>query len=447
MAPGRGVPSRLASPRMRRFPLILCILLLSGCATYGDWVGQMEGRIAAQDPAGALQVLEKNVGKRGRDTALYQLNRGMLLRMQGDIPGSEDAFEQAKAAIEAVLAVSVSEQAGALAINDAQRSYTGEPYERAFLHVYSALGYLEQGKRDAARVEMLQLDVLLGNLDRGKPFPGAALPRYLSGMVYEAGGEWSDAMIAYRKAYEAYRSYSAGVGVAAPRTLGRDLVRVATRLGLDEEAVRYREEFGLKDDESGSSGQAELIVLLHSGLAPVKQEGGVTVPTATGRLVSVSMPYYGPKRSPEIAAAVVTVNGAAARSELAEDIDAAARAALEAQRGALLARTAGRAAVKYEASRQAGRDNELVGLAINIAGLVTERADTRSWSTLPARIHVLRLPVPAGEHTARIELIDRRGATVETLDYPFALAAGERSFVSLHRVTSADLSSVTRRAR
>lgn len=429
---------------MRRFPLIFCVLLLSGCATYGDWVGQMEGRIAAQDPAGALQVLEKNVGKRGRDTALYQLNRGMLLRMQGDIPGSEDAFEQAKAAIEAVLAVSVSEQAGALAINDAQRSYTGEPYERAFLHVYSALGYLEQGKRDAARVEMLQLDVLLGNLDRGKPFPGAALPRYLSGMVFEAGGEWSDAMIAYRKAYEAYRSYA--TGAAAPRALGRDLVRVATRLGLDEEAARYREEFGLKD-ESGSSGQAELIVLLHSGLAPVKQEGGVTVPTATGRLVSVSMPYYGPKHSPEITTATVTVNGAAARSELAEDIDAAARAALETQRGAILARTAGRAAVKYEASRQAGRDNELVGLAINIAGLVTERADTRSWSTLPARIHVLRLPVPAGEHIARIELIDRRGATVETLDYPFALAAGERSFVSLHRATPADLSSVTRRAR
>lgn len=425
---------------MYRFLPILCVLLLSGCATYGDWVGQMEGRIAAQDTQGALQVLEKHAGKRDRDAVLYQLNRGMLLRMQGDIAGSEDAFEQAKVAIEAVLAVSVSEQAGALAVNDAQRSYSGEPYERAFLHVYAALDYLEQGKRDAARVEVLQLDVLLGSLERGKPFPGAALPRYLSGMVFEAGGEWSDAMIAYRKAYDTYRSYPGGSASAMPRALGRDLVRMATRLGLDEEAARYREEFGLQDAGRASAGQAELIVLLHSGLAPVKQESGITVPTATGRLVSVSMPLYGPRRVPEIAAAVVTVGGVSARSEPAEDIDAAARAALEVQRGAILARTAGRAVVKYEASRQAGRDNELVGLALNIAGLVTERADTRSWSTLPSRIDVLRLPLPAGEHAVRIELIDRRGATVETLTHPLTLAAGEYRFLSLHRVMPADLS-------
>ncbi|MDR2877549.1 MAG: hypothetical protein LBV36_05870 [Chromatiales bacterium] len=426
---------------MYRFLFILGVLLLSGCATYGDWATQMEGRIVAQDIPGALQVLEKRAGNRERDAVLFQLNRGMLLRLKEDLPASEEAFEQAKAQIEAVLAVSVSEQAGALAINDAQRSYTGEPYERAFLHFYAALNYLEQRRRDDARVEMLQLDVLLGSLNGGKPFAGAALPRYLSGMVFEAGGEWSDAMIAYRKAYEIYHSYPAGA-VTVPRALGLDLVRLATRLALNDEAARYRKEFGLGEVQLRPRvpGEAELIVLLHSGLAPVMRESSVTVPTSAGRLVSISMPFYDQKRRPQIAAAAVTVDGAAARTELAEDIDAAARAALEARRGAIIARTAGRAVVKHEASRQVARENELVGLAVNIAGLITERADTRSWSTLPGNIDMLRLPIPAGEHTARIELLDRQGAVVETFSYPLTLGAGELHFVSLHRVLPADIS-------
>lgn len=443
--------NRLLQLPRRSLP-VLAVLLLSGCATYGDWVGQMEQRIALQDPQAALQVLDQRSGARGKDAALYLLNRGMLLRMHGDLAGSAAAFEQAKAEIDALLAVSVSEQAGALAINDAQRSYVGEPFERAYLHVYAALDYLELGRRDEARVEMLQLDVLLGGLERGGQFVGTALPRYLSGMVFEAGGEWSDAMIAYRKAYEAYQAYPAELQMAAPRSLGRDLARAAARLGLGEELERYRAEFRLADEEleHPPPGQAELVFLLHSGLAPIKYETGVVAPTLSGRLVSVSMPYYLSRR-PEVVAAEVSVDGAAGRTALVEDIDAAARAALERHRGAILARTVARAAIKYEASRRAGRENELAGLIVNIAGLVSERADTRSWSTLPNRIYLARLPAAAGRHTARIALRDRRGAVTEVIEYPLDLAPGERRFVSLHRVTPGDLPALAdggaRRAR
>lgn len=422
-----------------RWLLMPLVMALGGCATYGDWVGQMEQRIARQDPQAALQVLDQRSGTRGKDAALYYLNRGMLLRMQGDLEGSSAAFEQAKVAIDALTAVSVSEQAGALAVSDVRRSYVGDPYERAYLHVYAALNYLELGEPDKARVEMLQLDVLLQGLERDRQFTGTALPRYLSGMIFEARGEWSDAMIAYRKAREAYRGYPAELGMAAPRSLGEDLARAAARLGLTAELEQYRAEFDLPAAAPGArSGQAELIFLLHSGLAPLKRESGIAAPTPAGRIISVSMPYYQSRR-PAITAALVSSDGVRARTTLVEDIDAAAREALDRQRGAILARTVARATVKHEATRRAGQENELVGLVVNIAGLVTERADTRSWSTLPNRIYLARVPVEAGPRGVRVELVDRAGGVQEVIEYEFDLEPGEKRFVSLHRVTARDL--------
>src|SRR5690606_14309472 len=104
-------------------------------------------------------------GGQARDAVLYDLNRAMLLRMAGDYGQSNAAFEQAKDAIDRLDAVSVREQAGALAVNDMLRSYTGAPYERVLLHVYAALNYLALDRPDDARVEILQLDVLLGQED------------------------------------------------------------------------------------------------------------------------------------------------------------------------------------------------------------------------------------------------------------------------------------------
>ena len=57
----------------------------------------------------------------------------MLRRMAGEYARSNAVFEQAKDAIERLDAVSVSEQAGALAVNDMLRSYTGEPFERVLV--------------------------------------------------------------------------------------------------------------------------------------------------------------------------------------------------------------------------------------------------------------------------------------------------------------------------
>lgn len=425
----------------------MLVVLLSGCATYGDWVGQMEDRIARQDPQAALQVLEQQGSERGRDAALMLLNRAMLLRMQGELAASTAAFEEAKAVIDDLLAISVTEQVGALAISDAQRSYIGDPFERVMLHVYAALNFLESGDTAGARVEVLQLDVLLTALEQDKVPVAEGLARWLSGMIFEALGERSDAMIAYRKAWEAYRRYPEHYAVNPPRALGRDLVRLSAQLGLADEEARFRAAFGIDvQTPRPESGDAEVIFLLHSGLAPVKREGGIVAPTAQGRLVSVSMPYL-QSRAPWVMRAELEAGEAVAEAELAENIDALAVATLERRAPAILARAVARAAVKHEASRAVSRENELVGFMVNIAGVVTERADTRNWSTLPNRILVARLPLPAGEHVLGVVLRDRAGGIDTHHTYRVTLSAGDRHFISLHQVSRQDLNPVSRSGR
>jgi len=106
------------------------------------------------------------------------------------------------------------------------------------VHVFAALNYLELGQPEAARVEVLQIDLLLRQLAERAPEPALGVDpfaRYLSGMIFEALGEDSDALIAYRKALEAYRLQQPLTGLAVPAALQADLLRLTRRLGLADE--------------------------------------------------------------------------------------------------------------------------------------------------------------------------------------------------------------------
>ena len=60
----------------------------------------------------------------------------------------------------------------------------------------------------------------------------------------------------------------------------------------------------------------------------------------------------------------------------------------------------------------------LGSLAMQVAAVATERADTRSWLTLPANIQLARLPLPPGSYTIKVELLDAGEQIVATREYP-----------------------------
>lgn len=421
---------------------LVSILVVSGlgaCATYGDWVGDMEQQIAHDQPNKALEILAKR-RQPARDAVLNLLNKAMLLRMDGQFANSNADLESAKHLIDKLTITSISEQTGALAINDTLRSYVGDPYEQVLLHVYAALNYLEMGELDNARVEALQLDVKLNQLtDDG--FDEDAFARYLTGMIYEALREWDDAMIAYRKAYEAYQGYPQSLAMAVPDFLRQDLLRLTQRLGLTAELERYQQQFGWDANELDGIQEhnGELIFLLHSGLAPLKREVVTAAFTESGQAVTIAMPYYLPRRS-TIVTAQLHVDGATVATELGENINTLAIASLEKQKPAILARAIARAVLKSKAVRETRKNDEALGFFINIVGVVSERADTRSWSTLPNRIYFARLPLPPGQYDLTADLLGRSGDILQRREYnDIEIKTGEKRFLSLHKVVFDDL--------
>jgi len=410
---------------------------LVGCAGYGNRFVKLEQSLAADQPAAALAVLD---GDRPayRDRLLWHLERAMLLRMDGRFAESNGEFETAKRVVEELSALSLREQGSAVLLNETTTSYQGAAFEQVLIHLYSALNYLELGDPNAARVEALQVDVRLQELagrDPDSVFSNDPFARYLSGMIFEDGGEWSDALIAYRKAYQAYRKHGERYALGVPALLQGDLLRSAERLGLADEAEQYRREFALEEAPAlyGGAERGEVALLFHADLVPVKVEESVTVPVVgQGKLVRIAVPVYRPR---PVGATGVVAEGAERRAagQIVANLAGLAVADLEAHRGAIVARTAARAAAKYVASHAVGKENQWAGLLVNLAGVLTEQADTRSWLTLPRTIYLARLSLPPGEYSLDIEILGPGGGVVERRTLPpVQVTQGRRVYRSLH---------------
>jgi len=397
----------------RRYAWLLLGLLLSACASYSTAFHPIEESLAAHEPATALKLLEGQ-SHSDADLFLYFSNKAMILRIMGEYEQSNEQIEKAKSLIEKFAATSVTEEASSLVINDTTRTYIGTPVEQVMLQIYAALNYLDMGRVDDARVEALQVDLRLRKLmmdDPDSTLSRDPFGRYLSGLIYEDLGEWSDAMIAYRKAFKDYQVHNELYSIAVPEQLKKALILMADRVGLTNERRGYEESFGLslenlKEEENGTG---ELIFLFHSGLAPIKLERSVQVFDPTSKqLIRISLPYY-ERHENSIRMARIVLTGAKSytgNTELVEDIGSLEIKTLEANMPVITARAIARAVAKYSMAKEAGKQNKLAGLLVNIADFVTERADTRSWLSLPAAIQSTRLNVASGEYAVAVELLD-----------------------------------------
>jgi hypothetical protein len=432
-----------------RVLLLIGTVVLEGCATYSDSFGVIEHNLATRQYDAALQDIEKQTTPK-TDRVLYLLNKGMVLQMKGDFAGSNQALESAKAEMERLYAASVSQNALSFIVNDSTVSYAGDDYEQVLVHFYMALNYLELGQPLEARVEALQIDIKLREIAEripGTKFTEDALSRYLTGMIYEELGEWSDAMIAYRKAYEAYKKYRVNYGLAMPDMLKHDLLRLAQRVGLKDEAAEYTKEFGFEPGQAANQNPeqlGELVLVLNNGLAPIKREKTASFwapPTAGSPappvLVTISLPYY-ESRANNVLSARVSVSGKQASAQLMENIDAIAKASLESRMPAITARSIARAVAKgaiqntVDRAGAGGRNDSEVAAAlissfvVRVASAATEHADTRSWLTLPANIQLARLPLTPGSYDVTVELLGADNRVIATQVFPQVLIHNTR---------------------
>jgi hypothetical protein len=390
-------------------PLLLVIVLAgSGCVT----IGYQRDPLAlymSQPAKQALAEFEK-LDYPDRNQTLYHLDKAVLLRMNGDYR-----------------AISLREQAAAVTVNDIMRSYLPAPFERAMLYCLKILNYLQLGDIEGARVEALQLDVFLKQkFDKQEP----PFARYLNGLVFETNGELSDALIAYRKAYKAYHAAQLSV----PRQLQADLLRLTEQQGLKDEHKKYSDEFNLAHwpHQVDLDSQGEVIAVVFSGLVPRKFETAInTQSPESGQLHRIAVPVY-EERVSQVGYFELQSGDKRQGSEQFERIDEEAYANLADQMPGIITRAVARVAVKDKISDNMADKNQLLGAITNIAGFISEQADTRAWNTLPQQILLSRMALPPGDYNIDIRL-KSGGATVATRALePLKLQARQKRFFSWH---------------
>ncbi len=420
-------------------------LLLAGCATLRV-ADRLDRDLAAGDPAGGLAAIEQAKDQyAGPNSLLYYLDRGSLLQRAGEYAASTAELEQAERLIEEFSVTSVSEAAGSMLVNDLTLSYSGEDFERVMVNVLKALNFLYLGDLAGAQVEARKVNTRLLQLgDAYGPdavYAEDAFARYLSAFAYEAAGELNSAYIDYRKAYEAYRSYEKQFGTPAPWFLARDLLRLSRALGFDDEHQAWRERFGREDPPPAlrPKRRSELLLVIYDGRMPAKgtRYTGAQVWDEDRRphLVKVAFPFFKLHPPAVEAVGVNLADGTTLTAAVAEPLAVIAVKTLEQRIGLISAKAVARATTKYLAARQvqkASGGNTLIGLAADLYSWISERADTRSWRTLPFRFSLLRVALPPGVHTLTLWAAPYEGPELRTFMLQVELEPGEKKTVPVY---------------
>lgn len=254
-------------------------MLLTGCSPSVDRYLLIEQSLAAGDPQRAAAIVEQTEKEYGaKERLLYEMDRGMVLQLAGRYRQSNEALEQAEEEVERLYTRTIRSESAAFVTNDNALPYEGDAYEHVMINVIKALNYAAQGQLQEALVEARRIDHRLNvlgdkikDLDR---YRNDGFARYVSGILYEAAGDLNNAFIAYRNAYEAYRSMSGWSKLSIPPSLRSDLLRTAEALGLTTEFAEYRQAFPEVEWQPRSFQEqlAHVVMISYNGRAPRKED-------------------------------------------------------------------------------------------------------------------------------------------------------------------------------
>lgn len=427
---------------------------LCSCAAPSAFQSKLNNLISQDDYAQAKSVLGENSDLYGRkNTLLYLLDKGMVLHIAKDYKKSIDAFEKSKLKFDELYTKSVTGILGSWIINDYALAYSGEDFERVMINIFQSLNYAMIGNIEEALVEAKDIDSKLDMINsryssnEKNIYKEDAFARMLMGILYESGKtsqDLNDAFISYAKAVEIYeRDYSKDYNLGVPEILKENILTAANFMGpleLSKYRAKYNSAKFLSFKEK--AGKAEIYLIQYNGFSPVKVEDVLPVLSPDGYMMQVAFPRYEPQRyltHSAIFSAVDKRNDAfCARTELGEDIGAIAVQGLVNKKVRVIAKAIASLAGKYwfEKNQEAGirkkyGENTETGFKIlsSLFNLVSSKADTRSWQTLPAEIRVARLLLEPGEYSFFLTNIDSDDNSLDKIELgKINLSAGQKKF-------------------
>lgn len=423
--------------RHARLSLLLAGLALSpwlvGCGGHEARTLKMRTALDAGDARAAIKAIneelevdnEKQLPKEIKgDNALLVLDRGSIQQGLVKFDLSKQDFEAADKAIDMLdLARNAGDSIGEYVFSGSSGKYQAPPYEKLMINTLDMLNYLEQKDLNGARVEARRLSVIQkyyrDTLNQPNN-PVLGLGSALAGFTFEKSNEPDEALRYYDEAlgFSGFASLEDAVArVASAGSYRSPRIKALLDKGrepshADDGEVLFVVGYGRVAHKIGERIPIGLaLTLFADSISPADREAANKL-AVQGLVTWINFPTLG-KSQGSYSIPSVRLDDRTIALEEAVNVDHEVRAEWKKIEGKIIVsaitRMIARFAVGQGIQTAAGRDS-IGGLIASLAAQATLTAldtpDTRSWETLPARVAVARVRLPAGRH--RI-VMDARG--------------------------------------
>ncbi|GMV19494.1 MAG: hypothetical protein HS104_02370 [Polyangiaceae bacterium] len=431
--------------------LAVAALVLAGCASHSDKTKEARSALDAGQPKRALELYnealevdraEQLPKELGGDKILFVLDRAMVLQQLDRYELSSRDLQTADKQIEILdLSGGAAADLGRYLFSDDTGPYRAPAYEKLMINTMNMVNYLVRGDLSGGRIEARRLAVMQKYLaDRKDPSESlVGAGSYLAGFVFEKSGRAQEALRYYDEAlkYGSYRSLEEPVKRLAESASYRS-PRIRAILGEQDPTLTPPPQPPAEGEEEEAEQApppkpaapdkrelAELLVIVSFGRVPAKVAKRVPIGlaltwvsgdlaphdrqrasalAAQGLVTWVNYPELGKARGkydvPEFA-----LDGSWQRLEGIVAVDREAERAWENAKGAVVASAITRLIARVAAGEvvRRGSGGGALGMLLSLGTQATmvaaDTPDTRSWSTLPARIAFGRVWVKPGTHT------------------------------------------------
>jgi hypothetical protein len=413
---------------------VLGLLYLEGCASHSELLRPMRAALDEGRPREALSVLNQAMGVKSdvelpsnldSDRSLYVLDRGSVQQSVAQFAASRRDLEAADKAVDYLdIAHDAGDTIGEYVFSGSSGRYRAPPHEKLLVNTLDMLNYLEARDLDGARVEARRLAVMQtyikDDLHEGDSSV-LGLGAFLAGFVFEKSDRPDEALRWYDQALEftGYRSLRGPI----QELLARGQYRTPRLTELQGSGPP------LPSLEDGDQGEIVFVVgygrvppkiarRIPIGLALTLYSGAISPANAAlanrmalqGLVTWINFPSLADGDDVAFDVPAATVDGGPVQLEQAVDVSREVRAEWKKIEGRIIASAITRLAVRYAAGTAvdiAAGSHSLLGTLLSLGTQATLTAldtpDTRSWETLPARVAIARVRVPAGHHLIRLD--------------------------------------------
>lgn len=370
---------------------------------------------------------------KSKDEVLLYLEQGTINHFAGNYSQSSSYFSTAEDRIDDLFTKSISRALQSFIVNDNSLAYDGEDYEDIYINVFKSLNYIHLNELESALVEARRVSYKLEQLntkyhglvealskadttstDQDKWKTGksniqnSSLGHYLSAVLFAKTNKPDDARIEQENLLKAYQDQKTVYNFQTPSREELDIITQPENYNV--------------------------LVNIFSGRAPSKAQNDFRLYLEeSDTYLKLSVPtlqiYQSQVRSVEI-----VVNGENSfYIPLIEEMDLVAKEVYKVKEPIIYARAMVRTFLKAVAAnkvkKEAAKKDETLGMLMNAFGKIaqetTEKADLRSWQTMPGKAYASVLQLPPGEHSVNINYYNRAGFLLHTETKTLNLSGNE----------------------